>query len=75
MGRFKCHPALCGPYALTEKFKTIEFVQQDRDHAILKYAGDPVRIATQYLQKLVRVLTTNYELYGIINYLSFLINN
>ena len=56
MGRYRCHAALCGNYQFKEGAQrpTIEFVQQDRDHALLKYNDQPVRIATQYLQKLVR---------------------
>jgi len=55
-GRFRCHPALCGPYSFTDagKLPVVEFMQQDRDHVLLKHKADVVRITTLFLQKLVR---------------------
>jgi hypothetical protein len=56
IGRFRCHPSVCGAYSFTDagKLPTIEFMQQDRDHVLLKFKNDVVRLTTQYLQKLVR---------------------
>lgn len=56
IGRFRCHPAVCGAYSFTDagKLPTIEFMQQDREHVLLKFKNDVVRLTTQYLQKLVR---------------------
>jgi phosphorylated CTD-interacting factor 1 len=59
-GKFRCQPALCGPYQFVEnsKMPQIEFLQ-DREHTLLKFRTDTVRITTQYLQKLEQLYRYN----------------
>jgi hypothetical protein len=54
-GKYRCHPAVCGPYSFTDagKLPTVEFMQHDREHVLLKHKTDVVRITTVFLQKLV----------------------
>lgn len=46
----------------TGKLPAVDYIPQDKDHVMLKYKNDIVRISPSFLQKLVSCVISNYKL-------------